>query len=281
MMVIGQVIAKKSKLVDSLIKWQYSAWYSALFAILCAISGLGNKYVYIPILSVLAVFVLFSIIFVPDKRVLIVPMFMIYYALGTDTKNAFIDSAGDIFAAFDTKALLSVCIIYSVVIVFLFIRLIGDGSLTHAFKKKNPVLYGILILDASMLLGGAFFPDWSISDLAFALLISLGLTLFYIVFYSIITENPDDSIIPYTCRTLVFTCLVISAQVIITAISAHIADDLIFFSESMDRWMVQRLHFHFSWGLPTIVGAIAVIGIPAAMYLARKERFPVLYYLLL
>jgi hypothetical protein len=34
-----------------------------------------------------------------------------------------------------------------------------------------------------------------------------------------------------------------------------------------------------SWGISTIIGASSVVGIPAALFLAKQERFPALYYL--
>lgn len=270
--------AKKPSLIDKLVSFQLSGAYPVFFAIICAISGLGNKYVYLPMISILGVCVLFSVFFVKDNKVFLTPILMIYYSLGTDNALAFANSKGDVFAAFDSDGLIGICILAAVIATPFIIRFIVDGSFALAFKQRSFLIYGILALDISILLGGIFSEHWMPKDLAYGVILIAGLNLFFLIVYSIV-KRADRDIVPYTCHIIVMACLAISAQVAVTAIQAHMQNDLIVFSAPLDRWMIQRGHFCFSWGIPTIIGATTAIGIPAAMYMAKNERYPLFYYI--
>ena len=77
----------ETAIVREITQFQLSMAYPVIFAILCVISGLSNKYVYVPILFVMTLLVLFSVFFVRNSKALLVPMFMKYYSLGTDNIN--------------------------------------------------------------------------------------------------------------------------------------------------------------------------------------------------
>lgn len=269
---------KGSRLIDSIVRFQLSGAYPVFFAIFCAVSGLGSKYVYLPVISILAISILFSVFFVKDNRVFLTPVLMIYYSMGTDKSQAFFDSNGNVLAAFDRDGFRGICVLAAVIVVPFVIRFIVDGSFALAFKHKSFLLYGILALDAAILLGGAFSEHWTPKNLFYALILVAGLNFFFIIVSSII-KKADGDIIEYTCHILVITCLMISVQVLFVAINAAAQGELIYFDTAMDRWVIQRLLFYFSWGIPTLIGAITAIGIPAALYLAKNERFPLFYYI--
>ncbi len=269
---------KRPSLIDYIVRFQLSGAYPVFFAILCAISGLGNKYVYIPVISILGICVLFSVFFVKDNKVFLTPILMIYYSLGTDKAQAFLDSNGNVLAAFDSDGFMGICILAAIIVIPFIIRFIADGSFALAFKQRSFLIYGILALDITILLGGAFSEHWTPKSLVYGLILVTGLNLFFLVVYSII-EKSDRDIIPYTCHIIVMACLAISAQVAVAAIQAHMQQDLIVFSAFLDRWVIQRGHFCFSWGIPTVIGATCALGIPAAMYMAKNERYPLFYYI--
>lgn len=269
---------KRPKFIDAIEKFQLSGAYPVFFAILCTISGLGNKYVYLPVMSILAICVLFSVFFVRDNKVFLTPILMIFYSLGTDHPRAFFDSNGDVLAAFDTDGFIGVCILAVPIIIPFILRFILDGSLALSFKKKSFLIYGILALDAAILLGGAFSEYWTPRSLINGLIIIAGMNLFFIIIYSIILQHEAD-IIPYTAHILVIACLMISVQVIAVAVNAAINSNFIYFDTGMNRWMIQRLHYYYSWGIPTTIGAITAIGIPVSLYLAKNHRAPLFYYI--
>ncbi len=271
-------LQKRPNFIDVIEKFQLSGAYPVFFAVLCTISGLGNKYVYLPTISILALCILFSIFFVKDSKVFLTPIIMVYYSLGSDNPHAFFNSNGDVLSSFDGDGFAGICILAAIVVIPLIVRLIADGSFTLVFKQKCFLVYGILALDVALLLSGAFSGQWTPKLLLDALIVLAALNFFFIVIYSIF-KNADPEVIPYTCRILVATCIVISAQVLFVAARALAEGDLFFYSYSTDRWAVQRLLFYFSWGIPTHIGAITAIGIPAALYLAKNERFPLFYYI--
>lgn len=269
--------AKRENLIEKIKRFQLSGAYPVFFAILCTASGLGNKYVYLPIISILVISVLFSIFFHNDDRVFLTPMLMIYFSLGSDNAHAFIDSNADITAAFDSDGFVGICILAAIAIIPFIIRFIIKGAFAFALKNGGRLFWGIIALGVSTIFGGVFSKNLTLNSLIYGLIISLGAIVFFIIAYYII-KNSDKDIVPYICRIFVITCLVISAQVAVVALQAHAQQDLIIFSKYLDRWLIQRIHFYFSWGVPTIIGAMTVLGIPAAMYMAKNEKFPLLYY---
>ena len=269
---------KRPKLIDAIEKFQLSGAYPVFFAILCVISGLGNKYFYLPILAIFALCVLFSVFFVRDDRVFLVPMLMIYFSIGADKPHAFADSKGELFSAFDPDGLIGICILAAIIIVPYVIRFIVKGAIPFACKEGKWIFWGIIALDVSIIIGGLFSPHFNLISILYGSIIAIGGTLFFIIGYYIIKHASSD-IIPYTCRILVIACLLISAQVAVVAIKAHLAQDLLIYHEGSGRWIVQRIHFCFPWGMPTVIGAMAALGIPAAMYMAKNEKHPILYYL--
>ena len=268
---------KRLSLKQCLINFQLSGAYPLFFAAVCAISGMGDKRIYLPAISILAISILFSIFCVKDNKVFLAPILMSYYSLGTDRVNGYIDSNGNVTASFDQNGFIGICFLAAIIIIPLIFRFILDGSFVLAIRKKSLFLFGILALDAAILLGGLFSKHWNLKSIFYGIVLIAGLNIFFLMLSSIV-KKCDKDIFPYTCRILILTCLVISAQVIVAALRAHAQNDLVIFSTSMDRWLIQRSHFSFSWGLPTIVGASAIIGIPAAFYLAKNERYPALYY---
>ena len=271
-------LQKRPKFIDLIEKFQLSGAYPVFFAILCTVSGLGDKYVYLPIISVLALSLFFSVLFVRDNKVFIAPIFMIYYSLGTDNSKAFVDSNGNVLAAFDTDGFIGICILAAFIFIPFLIRFIKDGSITLAFRERGIAFWGIAILNVAVLLGGLFSPYWSPLDLLYGAILIAGLDLFYIILYSIVKRS-DASIIPYICRVLVVTCLLVSVQACSLALREHIQGNFVHFDEWSGRWILQRERLCLSWGVPTIICATSVCGIPAALYLAKNERFPILYSL--
>ncbi len=271
-------LQKRPKFIDLIEKFQLSGAYPVFFAILCAVSGLGNKYVYLPIISILGLSILFSVLFVRDNKVFITPIFMIYYALGTDTPKAFLDSNGEVLAAFDYDGLIGICILAAIIAIPVFLRFILDGSFAYAIKNRGVTFWGIVALNVAIFLGGAFSKHWSPVNLAYALILVAGLDVFYLILSSIVRKS-DGTVIPYACKILVITCLMIAAQAILLALQLHLDGMLIRVNEWTGQWILQREYLARSWGISTIICASCSVGIPAAMYMARNERFPLFYYI--
>ena len=269
---------KRPKFIDAIEKFQLSGAYPVFFAILCTISGLGNKYVYLPVISVLALSILFSVLFVRDNRVFITPIFMIYYSLGSDSVKAFFDSNGNVIASFDTDGFIGICILAAIISIPFFSRFIIDGSIAYTLKNRGVTFWGMVALNIAILLGGAFSPEWSMMNLAYGLIIVVGLDVFYLILSSVIRKS-DDSIVQYVFRVLFITCLLVCVQALFVVLRLHLNGLLIRVDIWTGRWILQREYIAMSWGIVTLIGAVCATGIPAAMYLAQNGRFPLFYYI--
>ena len=177
---IMELSAKKRRnLIDIITRFQLSGAYPLFFAMLCAVSGLGNKYVYIPMISILGSCVLFSVFFVKDSKVFLTPVMMMYYSIGFDNPQAFLNSNGNVISAFDRDGFVGICVIAAIIVIPLVLRFILDGSILLAFRQKSMFLYGILALDVAILTGGAFSRHWTLRDVAYGAILILGLNVFF------------------------------------------------------------------------------------------------------
>ncbi len=270
------MISCKNKIVAAIAEFQTSRAYPAIFAALCAISGLCDMRVYIPILIILCALVLFSALFVNDNKVLLVPMLMIYYALGTDNKDTYDATNGDVFASIDPTAWNVIVVLAIIAVSVLIARFAIDGTFKSAARSAGRAFWGILLIDAALLTNGLFFPGWTVNNLLWGLLLAFFLTAFYLIFCSVIKSH-DGQIIVYACKIAVLTSYIIFAQMIFKIISALATDTLVFFNEATNRWVLDRNQLSMSWGITTIVGGVLILGIPAALYLARNEKRPIIY----
>ena len=147
-------------IIKFLVNAQKTIWYPILFAVLCIISGLNNYTVYLPIMWTLAGFVLFSALFTDDNKVFLVPLCMMFFALGCDTSaTAFGDTAGDMLAFMSPDARDEIIAIGVLAVGAFVLRLILDGSLLIAIKRRRLFTFGILAMDFAFLLNGILRPD--------------------------------------------------------------------------------------------------------------------------
>lgn len=263
-------------IIGAIAKFQASGAYPVLFAILCAISGLCDKHIYIPVLTILGALVLFSALFVKDGKVFIVPMLMMYYALGTDNKNTYHETNGNVFASIDPAAWNFIVILAIVVISALIVRFSLDGTFKCIAKSTGKAFWGILLIDIALITNGTLYPGWSVNNLLWGILLAFSLTAFYLVFCSIIKSH-DGQIIAYTCKVAVLTAYIVFAQMLFKILGALATNTLVYYSDATSRWVLDRNLFSMSWGIATIVGGILILGIPSALYLARNEKHPLVY----
>ena len=130
--------------IGAISKFQASDIYPLMFAAICAISGLCNKYVYIPLLIILSAFVLFSALFAKDNTVFLVPIFMMYYALGTDNKDTYNATNGNVFASIDPDAWNVIVVLAIALVSALVIRFSLDGTFKGIARSKGKAFRGIL-----------------------------------------------------------------------------------------------------------------------------------------
>ncbi len=262
-----KTLREKYNFIRFLVDAQKTVWYPVLFAALCVIAGTHNYTVYLPILWVLASFVLFSVLFTDDDKVFLPPLLMIFFALGRDTEgDAFLESNGDMLSFMDKNAFPQVILICVICVGAFVIRLIADGSVAAAFKKRRAFTWGIIALDVAFMFNGAFSPKYAPIDLAYGFLMVVGFTAVYFLVSGML-EN-SENVIAYACCTMVSTAYVAWLQII--TVVAREAVNGNYFLRYNGIILINRDSFTLAWGVSTVVSGVFILGIPAAMYLARN-----------
>ena len=267
---------QKCGIIGAIAKFQLSGAYPVLFALICAISGLCDKRGYIPLLALLSALVLFSIIFVKDTRVLLVPVFMMYYALGTDNQNTYNETSGDVFASIDASAWNFIVVLAIILVTALIVRFSLDGTFKATLGSRGGAFAGILSIDVALIANGLFSPGWSLANTGIGLLLAACLTALYLIFCSIY-KNSCEGIVTYVCKIMTLTSSVVVVQMLAKAMRACADGSFIYYHESTARWVVDRTLLCASWGITTIAGGVLILGIPAALCLARNEKHPLVY----
>ncbi|MBP3370500.1 MAG: O-antigen ligase family protein [Clostridia bacterium] len=274
-MSIFDKIRERSSIISFIVKMQNTALYPVLFAIICVISGTNGKDVYLPCIYILTALSIFAGLFSADMKVFLVPAFMVYYAIGADVAEDYY-AGYNFLPPFDISSLGPFMICLVLLSATLIYKLIASKALKEILQKRGLFFWGIVFMDIALLLNGAFSPDWRAENLLFGALSAFVLTLFYCLFLTVIARSKDG--VAYACKTLLATGFAVSAQILVIAYRLHLNDNLIVeMSSGVER--INRVMLSMPWGLPTIVGAVIAITIPAALYLARSHRCPVFYYL--
>lgn len=267
-------LRQKYSFIKALVSFQKSVFYPILFAVLCTFSGLCGKEIYLPILLIIAAMIAFSALFTDDNKVFFPPMLMIYYALGNDTDSVYSAEKGELLSTFEMDGFISAIICGAVMAIAVFWRLIADGTVSRALKKRGLCFYGILMLDVAFLLNGAFSESWIPANLIYGAITSIAITLFYLLALSIADNSRDP--VGYACQTLVCTSFVALAQSVVVMYQFYINDK--FFHRHADGEIFMIARASLPWGIATIVGTVIVVGIPAALYLAMYRRYSFISY---
>ena len=267
-------IRERSSFIAFLVKLQNSALYPALFALICIISGTNTKEIYLPCIYLLTALSVFAGLFSPDLKVFLVPAFMVYYAIGADVPKEYY-AGYDFLPPFDKSSLLPFAVCIFILSATLIYRLISSGAIKEMLFKRGLFFWGIIFMDVALVLNGAFSPSWNVANLFYGLLSAFILTLFYCLFLTVIARSTDG--VAYACKTLLCVGYVVCSEVLITAYRLHINDNLIITIPN-EAERINRVMLATPWGLPTIVGAVIAVCIPAALYLARSHRVPIFSY---
>ncbi len=255
-------------IIKFLTEAQKTVWYPILFAALCIIGGTHNYKVYIPILWLLLSMHLFSVLFADDNKVFLTPLCMIFFALGCDAPaNAYYESHEDLMSYMAPQALGHIIAIAIIGVGSFVIRLMLDGSISAALKKPRFFTVSIIAMDIAFLLSGIFSKDYCISDLGYGALLAMGFTVVYF-FASGMLERSHEPV-KYGCTVMLCTAYTAFLQILTVILRLHSNGKYIVFQS--DGYVYMNKNFlTLGWGVSTVIGAVFVLGIPAAMYLARN-----------
>ena len=272
-MTIFDKLREKNKVAAFIDKLLNSGFYPALFAVICVISGTSNKDVYIPCIWILTFIVMFAGLFSKDLKVFAVPFIMFYYCIGLDVSEKYFTVVpyNNGTYLFDKSAYNHFIICGALCVLVLIYRLISDKLLKEVLLKRGIFFWGIIAIDVALLFNGAFTTYWRPINIVYGLMIGGILTVCYCLFLAILSHSKNSA--SYVCKTLIFTAFAIIAQLII--VFSKFPRDIATTSIFGFMFPVRNV-LSLSWGLPTISAAIIALAIPAALYLARTGRFPLL-----
>ncbi len=265
-------IREKSKFISFLVRLQNTALYPILFAIVCAFSGVNGKEVYLPCIYILSAVVIITGLFASDLKVFFVPFILFLYSVGLDVAEGYYKEVNP-RAEFDISSVPHFVICGLLIISVMVYKLASRGLLREMFIKRGMFFWGIILLDAALLIGGIFSGNFGISSVLWALMFAVVLTFCYFLFSAIVQESADCS--AYLCKILVSLGYAVMVQILITTYRLHINNHLIFVDMRGVK-SIMRGVFNLSWGLSTIIGAVLAVALFACMYLMRNRRFPIL-----
>ena len=266
-------LRKRNRAVAFLDKLLNTSFYPAFFAVICVISGTNNKDIYIPCIWLLTLTVVLAGLFSKDLKVFFVPFIMFYYCIGLDvSENYFMYtpySSGALL--FDESSMGHFIACGAISLSVLVYRLISDKLLKEVLVKRGMFFWGIIAIDVALLFNGAFSPWWQPVNILYGLMIGGILTLCYCLFITIATHS--ENVVPYLCKTLIFTAIAIIAQLTIVFFRFPLEISV---TNVFGLLLPIRNFLTLSWGLPTISAALIALAIPASLYLARNCKFPIL-----
>ncbi len=270
-------LRESSKTIKYLVCMQKTAWYPILYGSLCFIGGIHDHRVYIPIMWVLISMHLFAVLFADDNKVFLTSLCMTYFALGMDNPaDSFHVSDGDMLSFMHEDALIHLVAMGVIGIGSLIVRLIIDGSVASALKKRGHFTWSILAMNIAFILNGLFSPTYEIANLGYGMLLAFVLTVVYFLVSGMLDNS--ESAVKYACTVAV--CLAYSAFLQIGTVILRLnANGKYIITPASGNPYINRSMISLGWGVLTVVAGIIVLGIPAAMYLAKRSRASLFYYL--
>lgn len=262
MITVFDRIREKNRIIAAVVKFQNSSFYPILFALICVISGVSGKEVYLPCIWLMTLSVVFSGLFSDDLKIFLVPAFMMYYSIGFDSDK--------VLAGFDKASLPHFLVALAIMLAVLAWRIVISGAFKRLFKKRGVFFWGVIAIDAVLILNGAFSSAWRPMNLLYGFITAVVLTVFYGAFV-VLLEN-SKNLASYACKALVCTGAVVSMQTIIVIVRLIKDGTLVIDGFSA----INRVLFNLAWGPSTVTAAVIALAIPAALYLARNCRFSII-----
>ena len=269
-------IRENNKIIAFLVRLQNSSLYPILFAVICAISGVCGKEVYLPCIWFLTLTVVFAGLFTDDFKVFLVPALLLYYAIGFDVPSDYFSHhvADANTPPFDQSSIWHFAICIALIVGVLIFRIITSGMLKDILVKKGLFFWGIIAINVALLLNGIFSPHWRPINVLYGALMGIGLLVFYCLFLVFLSHSKN--VISYACKTLTCAGGIAVAQTATLAVRLYMAGTLGSMTEGGEFLWINRPMLSLAWGVPTITGAVIAMAIPAVLYLARKCKYPIL-----
>lgn len=270
-------LRENNKIIAALVAWQKTVWYPVFYAVCGVLSCSFGWQVYVPVFYILALTVLFAALFCDDIKVLLTPVFLTYFCIGSDVELNLDISTGNVFQTWSTGGLVNMIIAGVILIGSIVFRFIHDGLLVDIFRKRGILTTGMACIAFALVFNGVFSPTWQPLDLAFGLLIAGGLMLMYFVVLAV--SNHTHDLVNYICTVCLVCGLMIGLQAVIL-LARTAANGQLFVTEAGQlTGRVDRHYLVLGWGVANLVAGMLALLIPPVMYLAYCRRYCVVSYL--
>ncbi len=270
-------LSKRKGVLRAIAEWQKTIWYPVTFALLGVVAATFGWHVYVPVLYILAASVVFAALFCDDVKVMLVPVMLIYYSIGSDVMMTTNVSRNDMLGAFELPGLINMLVAGGIVLTAVVSRLISSGTVRVIVHKRGILTAGMLCMAAALLLNGVGSPSWEIVDLGLGALMAAGLMAMYFIVLAV--GSRSEGVTAYVCK-LCFVCGMMICAESWLLIARTAADGTLFKMENGNfTGGINRYVLAFGWGEANIVAGTLVALIPPVMYFAYIGRFGIFPYI--
>lgn len=259
---------RKQGIIAAVAAWQKTVWYPVVFALLGVISASFGWQVYVPVFYVMAVSVVFAALFCDDFKVMLVPIFLAYYCIGSDTV---LKADGELLTSWTTAGFVNMIIAGAIMGSAFIWRFFRDGIARSVVRRRGLLVVGFAAIGIAFMFNGVGSPYWEPADLAMGLLESVGLALMYLVILAV--GDHTKGLIDYICRLCMICGLMICAQSWILIIRTAAGGTL------MINGLLNRDALTLGWGIANIIAGTLAVLIAPTMYFAYTKRYSALSYL--
>jgi len=225
----------------------------------------------------LTFFVTFGLIFNPDTKPFLAPFFMLYYAIGSDATYFVNNPSQNILGSIAPKDLLQMYIMAAVILSSLFFRLAISGKFRQLFKQKNHFIFGLLLFSAALLTNGLFSQNQNFENFLYGALAVVGLAVAYLAIRAVLLQT--ENTVEYLCYASFCLGYTVLAQFAVLCVKLYKAGHLFRLSASGSVIGILETWMYLPWGVSNMIGAVVIMSIPSAIYLACSRKHCVFYYI--
>ena len=269
---------ENNRAIRAVAEWQKTIWYPVFFALLCVLSSSFGWQVYVPVFYVLAASVVFAALFCDDVKVLLTPVFLIFFAIGTDVSDmSIVQSRNDMLGTFELPGLINMIVAGGIMLIAIVARFVKEGVIKDIPTKRGVLCAGLVCLACAMLLNGVGSSSWKPINLAYGAFVAFGLMLMYFVVLGV--SNRSEGVVAYVCKLCLVCGLTVCAEAWILFIRRMADGALLDVEGGGFNGSINRNVLVLGWGEANLIAGTLVTLVPPVMYLAYERRLSVLPYL--
>lgn len=246
---------KQSKVIDivkNILSSKYFPFFTAALFLLCYYTGLDLLAIYY-----LATVVILILLLLEDITPVIPQLLFINLVVSLKNAPSPVMGGSDFYTR--TEVLVQAGIMFSLAVAALIYRIVYC-----CVKKKfktSPIFFGLSVFCFTLLLNGLLNENYSIKNFLFGLMLALCFLGIYILIKNNITANND------CFEKVAYGFIALSALLIVQLVVAYATTEDLFINGTINRSALV-----FGWGVYNTYGLMILICLPAATFLAGREK---------